>query len=249
MRFEFGGHLEKTASRAVSSTSRASDALVFFGATGDLAYKKIFPALQAMAERGHLDVPVIGVAKARLGPRAAAQARAATASTEARRRSTTKALRPSCSTLLRYVDGDYARPGDLRRLHAGARAAPSARCTTWPSRRACSRRWSSRSAQPGCARGRARRGREAVRPRPGLGARAQRAPCTRVFAESAIFRIDHYLGKEPVAEPALLPLRQLVPRADLEPQLRRERADHDGRELRRGRAAAGSTRRPAPSAT
>ena len=41
-----------------------SDALVFFGATGDLAYKKIFPALQAMVKRGHLDVPVIGVAKA-----------------------------------------------------------------------------------------------------------------------------------------------------------------------------------------
>jgi glucose-6-phosphate 1-dehydrogenase len=40
-----------------------SDALVFFGATGDLAYKKIFPALQAMARRGRLDVPVIGVAK------------------------------------------------------------------------------------------------------------------------------------------------------------------------------------------
>ena len=41
-----------------------SDALVFFGATGDLAYKKIFPALQAMAKRGHLNVPVIGVANA-----------------------------------------------------------------------------------------------------------------------------------------------------------------------------------------
>ena len=41
-----------------------ADALVFFGATGDLAYKKIFPALQAMVKRGHLNVPVIGVAKA-----------------------------------------------------------------------------------------------------------------------------------------------------------------------------------------
>ena len=41
-----------------------SDALVFFGATGDLAYKKIFPSLQAMIQRGHLNVPVIGVAKA-----------------------------------------------------------------------------------------------------------------------------------------------------------------------------------------
>jgi glucose-6-phosphate 1-dehydrogenase len=40
-----------------------SDALVFFGATGDLAKKKIFPALQAMARRGHLDMPVIGVAR------------------------------------------------------------------------------------------------------------------------------------------------------------------------------------------
>jgi len=40
-----------------------SDALVFFGATGDLAFKKIFPALQAMANRGHLDVPVIGVGR------------------------------------------------------------------------------------------------------------------------------------------------------------------------------------------
>src|SRR5512132_2168329 len=44
-----------------------SDALVFFGATGDLAYKKIFPSLQAMVKRGHLSVPVIGVAKAGWG--------------------------------------------------------------------------------------------------------------------------------------------------------------------------------------
>ena len=41
-----------------------SDALVFFGATGDLAHKKIFPSLQAMIKRGRLNVPVIGVAKA-----------------------------------------------------------------------------------------------------------------------------------------------------------------------------------------
>ena len=40
-----------------------SDALVFFGATGDLAYKEIFPALQAMVQRRQLDVPVIGVAR------------------------------------------------------------------------------------------------------------------------------------------------------------------------------------------
>ena len=40
-----------------------SDAFVFFGATGDLAYKKIFPALQGLARRGRLDMPVVGVAK------------------------------------------------------------------------------------------------------------------------------------------------------------------------------------------
>src|ERR1700759_4323014 len=46
-----------------SGNRLTSDALVFFGATGDLAYKKIFPALQSMIKRGILDVPVIGVAK------------------------------------------------------------------------------------------------------------------------------------------------------------------------------------------
>ena len=45
-------------------TAPAADALVFFGATGDLAHKKIFPALQSLAKRGNLDIPVIGVAKA-----------------------------------------------------------------------------------------------------------------------------------------------------------------------------------------
>ena len=45
-------------------TTNHCDALIFFGARGDLAYKKIFPALQAMIKRGHLKVPVIGVAKA-----------------------------------------------------------------------------------------------------------------------------------------------------------------------------------------
>ena len=44
-------------------SAEASDALVFFGATGDLASKKIFPALQAMVKRGHLDVPVIGMGR------------------------------------------------------------------------------------------------------------------------------------------------------------------------------------------
>ena len=65
MRFGFGGHLGKAGGENLMSTNAThSDTLVFFGATGDLAYKKIFPALQAMVRRGALKVPVIGVAKA-----------------------------------------------------------------------------------------------------------------------------------------------------------------------------------------
>src|SRR4029434_8503616 len=55
--------LSKTAERSIRMSSEHSDALVIYGVTGDLAFKKIFPALQAMVRRGHLDVPVIGVAR------------------------------------------------------------------------------------------------------------------------------------------------------------------------------------------
>ena len=50
-------------SRRGSAEGGTSDALVFFGATGDLAHKKIFPALQSLTRRGRLDVPIVGVAK------------------------------------------------------------------------------------------------------------------------------------------------------------------------------------------
>ena len=63
-----------------------------------------------------------------------------------------------------------------------------------------------------------------------------------VFPESAVFRIDHYLGKEQVEHLLLLALHQHVPRADREPQLHGQRADHDGGELRRRRAEENSTR-------
>src|ERR1700761_1246971 len=97
-----------------------SDALVFFGATGDLAYKKIFPALQSMIKRGHLDVPVIGVAKAgwtleQLHARARDSLDMSTATTQTPRRST-----PSARNLVQ--------PGTLRII--------------LPSRRHCSGRWS-----------------------------------------------------------------------------------------------------------
>src|SRR5271156_2558037 len=81
-----------------------SDALVFFGATGDLAYKKIFPALQAMIKRGHLDVPVIGVAKAGWN---LDQLKARARDSVEKHGGLDPAAFDKLSGLLRYVDGDY----------------------------------------------------------------------------------------------------------------------------------------------
>src|ERR1700755_1032779 len=82
-----------------------SDALLFFGATGDLAYKKIFPALQAMLKRGHLDIPVIGVAKAGWTPE---QLIARARDSLEKHGGLDAAAFDKLSGLLRYVDGDYA---------------------------------------------------------------------------------------------------------------------------------------------
>src|SRR4249920_1805373 len=86
-------------------SSAQSDAFVFFGATGDLAYKKIFPALQAMIKRGHLDVPVIGVAKAGWNlDQLKARARD---SLDKHGGGVDAAAFAKLSGSLRYVDGDY----------------------------------------------------------------------------------------------------------------------------------------------
>jgi glucose-6-phosphate 1-dehydrogenase len=90
-----------------------SDALVFFGATGDLAYKKIFPALHAMARRGKLDLPVIGVAKS--GWTLEQLVERARASVQEHGSEDAAALSTLVSRL-RYVDGDYADPNTFARL-------------------------------------------------------------------------------------------------------------------------------------
>jgi glucose-6-phosphate 1-dehydrogenase len=81
-----------------------SDTLVFFGATGDLAYKKIFPALQAMVKRGMLDVPVIGVAKAGWD---LDQLRGRAKDSVEKHGGLDRAAFTKLCQLLRYVDGDY----------------------------------------------------------------------------------------------------------------------------------------------
>src|SRR6516162_6132943 len=82
-----------------------SDALVFFGATGDLAYKQIFPALQAMVKRGHLNVPIIGVAKAGWN---LDQLKARAKDSIEKHGDSDDAAMEKLIGLLRYVDGDYA---------------------------------------------------------------------------------------------------------------------------------------------
>src|ERR1700754_2178643 len=94
-------------------TNLQSDALVFFGATGDLAYKKIFPALQGMVKRGHLDFPVIGVAKAGWN---LDQFRARAKDSLEKHGGIDAAAFEKLSKLLRYVDGDYADPSTFEAL-------------------------------------------------------------------------------------------------------------------------------------
>src|SRR5215471_17561994 len=88
-------------------TNIHSDALVFFGATGDLAYKKIFPSLQAMVKRGHLNVPVVGVAKAGWNLE---QFRARAHDSLEKHGGVDPAAFEKLLGLLRYVDGDYQDP-------------------------------------------------------------------------------------------------------------------------------------------
>src|SRR6516225_4282202 len=90
-----------------------SDALVFFGATGDLAYKKIFPALQAMLKRGHLNVPVIGVAKNGWNLE---QLRARAHDSLEHHGGVDVAAFDKLKSLLRYVDGDYSDPATFQAI-------------------------------------------------------------------------------------------------------------------------------------
>src|ERR1700681_540986 len=90
-----------------------SDALVFFGATGDLAYKKIFPSLQAMIKRGRLDVPVIGVAKSGWNLE---QFRARAHDSVEKHGGFDAAAFDKLGGLLRYVDGDYNDPATFEAI-------------------------------------------------------------------------------------------------------------------------------------
>jgi glucose-6-phosphate 1-dehydrogenase len=170
-----------------------SDALVFFGATGDLAYKKIFPALQAMVKRGHLDVPVIGVAREGWS---LDQFRARAQDSLEHHGGLDPAAFDKLSGLLRYVGGDYTNPATfqtLRKTLTGAQR-PAHYLAIPPVLFASV---VEQLANAGCAQG-ARVIVEKPFGRDLASARALNKTLERVFPESAIFRIDHYLGKRPV---------------------------------------------------
>ena len=175
----------------MSDTS--SDALVFYGATGDLAYKKIFPALLAMVKHGHLDVPVIGVAKAGW---TLDQLRARARDSIVNHHDFEESAFNQLSGLLRYVDGDYNDPATFDAICAALAGArrPAHYLAIPPALFGTVVRQLGRS---GCGQG----GRVIVEKPFGTdlaSARELNQILHSVFPESAIFRIDHYLGKWPV---------------------------------------------------
>jgi len=179
--------------------STHSDALVFFGATGDLAYKKIFPALQAMAKRGHLNVPVVGVAKSGW---TIDNLRARARDSVEKHGGLDRVAFDKLMDLLHYVDGDYndAATFSQIRQQLGSAQRPAHYLAIPPTlfetvvqqlaRAGC-------AVAPGCAAGA-----RVVVEKPFGHDLASAQELNRilhdVFTESAIFRIDHYLGKQPV---------------------------------------------------
>src|SRR5262249_9692726 len=170
-----------------------ADAFVFFGATGDLAYKKIFPALQTMVKRGHLDVPVIGVAKAGW---TLDELRARARDSVERHGGLDAAAFPKLSRLLRQVAGDYRDAATFQAIRDELRTATrpvyylAIPPTLFPL-------VVEQLRQSGCGNG-ARVIVEKPFGRDLASARDLNRTLFGRFDESTIFRIDHYLGKRPV---------------------------------------------------
>jgi glucose-6-phosphate 1-dehydrogenase len=174
-------------------TTPSSDAFVFFGATGDLAYKKIFPALQALIRRGGLEMPIVGMARAgwtldRLRERARDSLEQSGGVDE-------QAF-ARLAAQLRYVGGDYNDPATYGRLREALNGAtrPLHYLAIPPSLFATVVRG---LAAAGCAKG-ARVIVEKPFGRDLASAQALNHTLHEVFPERAVFRIDHFLGKEAV---------------------------------------------------
>jgi glucose-6-phosphate 1-dehydrogenase len=170
-----------------------SDAFVFFGVTGDLAFKKIFPALQAMIKHGHLDVPVIGVARS---AKNVDELRARVRASLEEHGGLDAVAFDKLSSLLRYVQGDNSDPKTyqaLRQALAGAKH-PIFYLAIPPTNFGVVVEQLGKS---GCGNG-ARVIVEKPFGRDGDSARELNRILLGAFEEKAIFRLDHFLGKGPV---------------------------------------------------
>jgi glucose-6-phosphate 1-dehydrogenase len=170
-----------------------SDGIVIFGASGDLVYKKIFPALIAMTGRGHLDVPVVGVARSEW---TLEQFRARARDSIEKKGPVDEAVFAKLSDRLRYVQGEYGDPTTFAaiRRELGGAVRPLFYLAIPPSLFPTVVEGLGTSA---CATN----GRVVIEKPFGRdlpSARELNATLHSIFDEAAIFRIDHYLGKEPV---------------------------------------------------
>jgi len=172
----------------------ASDALVFFGATGDLAHKQIFPALQNMIRHGTLNIPVVGVAKSGWTLdqfRARVRDSLAVHSGGVDEQAFAKLMQS-----LRYIDGDYHDPATFTELQKalGGAACPMHYLAIPPSLFG--------TVVEGLGRADCARGARVIIEKPFgrdlASAQKLNAILDSVFPEPSIFRIDHYLGKEGV---------------------------------------------------
>ncbi len=170
-----------------------SDALVFFGATGDLAYKKIFPALQNMVRREALSIPVVGVAKSGW---TLEQLRARARESLTQHGGVDETAFAQLVQRLQYIDGDYQDPATYQQLRKalGDATRPAHYLAVPPSLFGEVIEGLSRSA---CAEN-ARVIIEKPFGRDLSSAQALNVTVRSVFPETRIFRIDHYLGKEAV---------------------------------------------------
>ena len=177
----------------MSDAHPASDALVLFGVTGDLVYKKIFPALQAMARRGNLQFPVVGVSRS--GANRDQLVERARASVSERGGFDAESF-AKLESQLRSVDGDYNDPATFRRLKAelGDAQRPTHYLAIPPSMFPVV---VERLTGTGCTQD-ARVVVEKPFGRSLDSARALNQTLLKMFPERSIFRIDHYLGKEAV---------------------------------------------------
>jgi len=178
---------------AVGLAGNTSDALVFFGITGDLANKQIFPALQSMIRHGHLDLPIIGVAgRSWTDDQLRAQARASLE----QHGGVDEAAFAKLAARLRYVGGDYHDPATFVRLREalGSAAHPLYYLAIPPEL--------FETVIANLAAAGAATGARVVLEKPFghdlASAQALNAALLQIFPEPDIFRIDHYLGKEPV---------------------------------------------------